>query len=223
MVRPITDGDEAEDMHTDTLLAQIPSIVCGIAVIGWVVYRQTTWRRLEPARIWRAPAILAVAGIASIGSGLQGGVAADQVLPSIWITLITMFIAAATGVAMGAIAHFRPSEIPPRSRTRATPSALAAAFDTRTGGWGIALWAVVIAVRILVAVIEHRGTGTVGAFSTGGALLTIAMNRGARASVLLTRASRLAERDRSTRSTNDPAHASAGGTAVAQAPGTAGE
>ena len=39
-----------------------------IALVVFVGYRQMTWRAVDPARMWRLPIVLAIVGVATLGS-----------------------------------------------------------------------------------------------------------------------------------------------------------
>ncbi len=152
------------------------SIGLGILILVWVGYRQTTWRPVDPGRMWRMPIILGVVGVASM-IGTATAISGID-LAALAIELV---ISAATGAWMGAIARFRP--------IASTPDRLAR-WETRNGWWGLALWLLVVAVRIGIDIVAVRlGAGMVT--STGVILLVLAANRLVRVAVILSRAERL--------------------------------
>lgn len=156
-------------------LNALGSIGVGILVLVWVGYRQTTWRVVDASRKWRLPLILGVIGIVSLFDAKAPLSEVD--LAALVIELV---VSAATGAWMGAMAHFRLAASDTRS----------ARWESRTGWWGLALWVLVIAVRVGIDVVAVRlGAGNVT--STGVILLVVAANRLARVAVVLNRAGRL--------------------------------
>ncbi len=152
------------------------SIGVGILVLVWVGYRQTTWRVVDASRMWRLPLVLGVIGIVLLFDAKAPFNGID--LAALVIELV---VAAATGAWMGVMAHFRPL---------AASDARSARWESRTGWWGLALWVLVIAVRVGIDVVAVRlGAGNVT--STGVILLVVAANRLARVAVVLNRAGRL--------------------------------
>lgn len=152
------------------------SIALGILILVWVGYRQTTWRPVDPGRMWRLPLILGLAGIVSL---IGVGVAISGI--DLATLTIELAISAATGAWMGALAHFRPF---------AASSDAAVRWESRTGWWGLALWLLVVAARIGIDVLAVR-LGAQLVTSTGVILLVIAANRLVRVAVILSRAGRL--------------------------------
>ncbi len=151
------------------------SIGLGILVLVWVGYRQTTWRPVG-ATMWRLPLILGLVGIASmLGSGMPlSGI-------DLAALAIELVVSAATGAWMGVLAHFRPL---------APSDATSARWESRTGWWGLALWLLVVAVRVGIDIVAVQlGAGMVT--STGVILLVLAANRLVRVGVILNRAGRL--------------------------------
>lgn len=147
------------------------SIGIGLLVLVWVGYRQTTWRAVDAARMWRLPAILGIVGVVTL---VGTGVTVNGI--DLAALVVELVIAAATGVWMGVLAHFRPVA-PGR-------------WESRTGWWGLALWLLVIGVRVGIDVLAvHLGATSVT--STGIIMLVIAVNRLARVAVVLSRAARL--------------------------------
>jgi hypothetical protein len=154
-----------------------------LLLIGWVGYRQMTWRPVSIARMWRLPAIMSVVGVVLIG---------QQVKPSSLTPLDLAVVAGelvlslGVGAWMGAIAHFRPLESPVQL---GNDGRYVASYESRTGVLGILLWAVVIAVRIGVDVLASLAGSHLGA-ATGVLLLVFAANRAARTAVFAARLDR---------------------------------
>jgi hypothetical protein len=99
------------------------------------------------------------------------------------LLLVEAAIALATGALMGRITVFRSIRT---TSSDLRPGEPAPVLECRTGWVGVALWAVLIAVRIGVALLGHR-LGAAAVESTGVVLLVIALNRVARTAVVLAR------------------------------------
>lgn len=161
--------------------------VLGLAVIAWICYRQMTWRVVDPARMWRGPLIFAIIGVGIIVTGSK---TITFTTLDIALLAIELAVALGAGAAMGAIAHFRLL-----SRERAAayeanrrPSRSGGAlppleYESRTSWVGVALWIVMIAVRVGLEVFGQHAGAAAGA-STGIILLVLAANRVARTAVL---------------------------------------
>lgn len=161
--------------------------VIGIAVIAWICYRQMTWRVVDPARMWRGPLIFAVigAGIIVTGSKTVSLTGTDLALLAVEI-----LVALGVGASMGAIAHFRvlsherAAAYEANRRPSRTGGVLAPVeYESRTSWVGVALWIVMIAVRIGIEVFAAH-IGAAATASTGVILLVLAANRAARTGVL---------------------------------------
>ncbi|GAA2047398.1 hypothetical protein [Leifsonia soli] len=153
-----------------------------LLLIGWVGYRQLTWRPVVIAKMWRMPGILAVVGAVLL---------VQQVKPAT-ITPLDLAVVAgeivlslAIGAWIGGIAHFRRLPEPVVGKT---PSDIAV-YESRTGVLGLVLWMVVIAVRVGVDVLAAQAGSHLGA-ATGIILLVFAANRLARAAVFAARLDR---------------------------------
>ena len=172
-------------MTTQTLL----DLVLAVALLCWIGYRQLTWTAVAPERMWRMPALLAIIGVVTLFQNGAGGTisAAD-----LGILAIETVISVGLGAVMGLMAHFRPiSErtlalfhAKDRGRSLTVPT-----LETRTGWWGMALWLVLIGVRIGGEVYAHA-THSTFLMSTGVILLTVALNRACRILVITQRATR---------------------------------
>lgn len=147
----------------------LANIVIGLALVGFLAYRQATWQYLDPARIWRMPLVMAVIGIVVLAQTKATIGTTDIVFLG-----IEALISIGIGLTMGRITTFR---------TAGTPDDKGRTLQSRTGGLGAALWFVLIAVRVGLDVLG----GQMGAHlltSTGAILLMLAINRAARALVL---------------------------------------
>ncbi|MFT4231818.1 MAG: hypothetical protein QM606_03450 [Leucobacter sp.] len=162
-----------------------------LLLLVWVGYRQTTWRAVDPSRMWRMPAILAIVGLATLGD------ASDIVRISgidLAVLLAELVLSFGIGALMGAISRFRLmsaeaadaylERLERRGRTAAPVS-----LEARTGWAGLVLWIVLIAVRVGLDVLAVR-MGSELAASTGVILLMVAANRAARVAVILARSGR---------------------------------
>ncbi|MDM7891706.1 hypothetical protein [Curtobacterium caseinilyticum] len=147
----------------------LANTVVGIVLVGFLAWRQATWRALDPARVWRAPLVLGVVGVVVLAES----VAAVTTLDVLFLG-IEALAAVAAGLAMGAMTRFR---------TTATPDDHGRVLQARTGWAGAGLWVLLIVVRIGLDVVGgHLGTHLLT--STGVVLLVLALNRAARALVV---------------------------------------
>ncbi|MFT4233684.1 MAG: hypothetical protein QM607_01560 [Microbacterium sp.] len=156
----------------DVPLELSANAILALALLAWVGYRQTTWRRVDAARMWRAPVILAVAGLATL-SGQHGWAHVSAL--DVSLLLVELVLSCGVGAVMGAISRFRPA---------------GDGLETRAGWVGLALWLVLIALRIALSVFAARLGADLTA-STGMILLLVGANRAARALVILRRAARV--------------------------------
>lgn len=160
-------------MTTEAVLEALVAL----AAIVYACARQLRWTPVIPSRMWRMPAILAAIGLYTITkSGVSTVTAAD-----VAILTASAVAAVGTGALMGVIARFRPiSDQSLRAvlAARRAPDVLPTT-ESRTGWVGIALWVVLIAIRIGLDLLAH-GLGAELAASTGVILVTIALNRGVR-------------------------------------------
>ena len=49
-------------------LQLVTNAIVIVALVAFVGYRQMTWRAVDPGRMWRLPAILAIVGLVTLGS-----------------------------------------------------------------------------------------------------------------------------------------------------------
>jgi len=175
-------------MTTQTLL----DLVLGVALLCWIGYRQLTWTAVAPERMWRMPALLAIIGVVLLLQNATGGTGGTISAGDLGVLAIETVIAIGLGAVMGLMAHFRPigdrtrAAFHARDRGRSTT---VPTIESRTGWVGMALWVVLIAVRVGGEVYAHM-SHSVLLTSTGVILLTVALNRAARIVVITERAKR---------------------------------
>jgi hypothetical protein len=138
-------------MTTSTLL----DVVLGLAIIGYLGSRQLRWRPLEPARMWRLPLVLGVAGVLTLGH--HPGLTPVDVA----ILAGSAIAAIGCGLAMGRVTRVRP--------------AASGGLESRAGWAGVGAWVLLIALRVLLGVAGHH-LGSALATSTGVILLTVALS-----------------------------------------------
>lgn len=185
-------------------LSMLSNILLILLAVGWIAVRQMTWRPVRGSRDWTFPALAAVIGVALLMQSLDGHALG---LIDVVAFVVEVMIALGVGAGMGAIAHIRRIARPAGSApVGVSPSARAAAqaaaeFETRTGPWGLALWVVLIGVRVgLTFAFESLGSHL--GVSAGLILLVLGANRAARVLVLHNRVEglrRTAARDASAR------------------------
>lgn len=147
----------------------LANIVIGVALVGFLAYRQATWRYLDPARVWRAPLVMAVIGVVML-SRTGGTITTSDIV----FLGIEALVGIAIGITTGRITAFR---------TATTPDDKGRTLQSRTGWLGATLWVVLIAVRVGLDVLGgHLGAHLLT--STGAIVLLLAVNRAARALVL---------------------------------------
>ncbi|WP_433378887.1 hypothetical protein ACQPZX_12490 [Actinoplanes sp. CA-142083] len=141
----------------------------GLVIIAYICSKQLSWRPVDPARMWKLPLILGVAGVLSMAQQNTTVHPVDVVILG-----LSGLLAVASGTLMGRIARFRPSPTNPGM------------MESRTGWLGVGIWIGLIAVRVVLDVAGHR-MGSVLAVSTGTILLVLALNRAASALVVSAR------------------------------------
>lgn len=173
-------------MNSSTLL----NIAIGVALLIWISYRQLTWTPVVPGRMWRMPAILAIVGLFLL---VQDNAFAHVTGTDLAVLAIETVISLGLGVVMGLLAHFRPMSDDSRrayaARNAARVQGVLPALETRNGWFGMALWLVLIAIRVGGEFWAHAN-GSALLMSTGVILLTVALNRGVRILVIIQRAER---------------------------------
>lgn len=173
-------------------VSNIADILIALVVVGWVITRQFTWRLANPSRLWRMPIIVAVVGIIMLAQTKS----LTAVTPvAVAILIGELAIAWGVGSLMGSLAQFRTR--PQRADDLDKSEARAGAFDpsitvveSRTGGFGAALWVVLLLVRIGIDILVTQYYPSALLTSTGTILLVVAVNRAARAVVVTTRMQR---------------------------------
>jgi len=167
-----------------------------IALVGWIAYRQLTWRPIDPGRMWRMPAILAIVGLVTISSMTKVHLLTAV---DIAVLLIEIVISLGLGALMGAIAVIRPMSdtaidayaAHQRDRDRGRRPLSVVTLETRTGWFGLALWVLLIAVRVGIDALATMA-GSELAASTGVILIMVAANRAARVAMIAHKSSSLA-------------------------------
>jgi len=160
-------------------LQMIGNVLLVLALIGWIGYRQMTWRPVAVSAMWRMPLILGVVGVVLL---LQTASPAALTPLDLGVLVAELIVSLGIGAWMGALAHFRPL---PSPRPVGRDGALAT-FESRTGVLGLLLWFLVIAVRVGLDVLASLA-GSHLATSTGVILLMVAANRAARTFVFAQR------------------------------------
>lgn len=148
----------------------LADIVIGLALVGFLMYRQTTWQFLDAGRIWRLPVILGAIGVITIAKSSTGPVTSMDIA----FIGAEVVVSVALGALMGSIAQFRVA---------ARPDDRGRSVQTRTGGLGAVLWLVLIVVRVGMDFLGAE-LGAHLLASTGMILLMVGVNRAARAFVL---------------------------------------
>ncbi|PSS43957.1 hypothetical protein C6401_09415 [Arthrobacter woluwensis] len=154
-------------------LQMLGNALLALALIGWIGYRQMTWRPVALATMWRTPLIMGAIGVLVLArSASPGSLSALD----LGVLVCELIISLGIGAWMGRLAHFRPLASPrPVSRDGNT----IATFESRTGAAGLVLWFVVLAVRVAIDALASMA-GSHVATSAGVILLMLAANRAAR-------------------------------------------
>lgn len=162
--------------------------IIALLLVGWVIYRQLTWQVVKPSRMWRMPLILAVIGLVELAQ-IKGNTPLS--IADIAIVGTELILALAIGAAMGVLARFRTRPERESDVASGRPDGQSSAWDptrtvveSRTGGWGAALWIVMIAVRVGIEFGARSIDNSALIASTGIILLVIAANRLARVLVI---------------------------------------
>jgi hypothetical protein len=165
-------------------LQTIGNVLLIIVLIGWIGFRQLTWRPVSIARMWRVPAIMAIVGVALL---LQTTDAARLTALDLTVLVVEIAISLGIGAWMGAIAVFRPLST---VREADLASTARSALASRTGWWGLALWVLVIVIRVGIDLFAAQA-GSHLAASTGIIVLLVVANRAARTAVFAYRLERM--------------------------------
>jgi len=156
-------------------LHTLANILIGVALVGWIVYRQLTWRIVSISRMWRLPLFMAGIGIVMLAQTKDAHRISGTDLA---VLIVELLISLGVGALMGRIAVFRPR--------RRTADGTETVLETRTGWLGLVLWIVLIGVRIGVDALAMN-MGAVLVTTTGVILLMVAANRVARVFVFAAR------------------------------------
>lgn len=172
----------------------LADIIIGLSLVGWISYRQLTWRIVSISRMWRVPLILGAVGVVMIAQ-VKGGHPISAV--DLAVLVIELVISLGIGLVMGRIAVFRARTIRPgspgdplagrrrdrgdRGRQARYEHALNAdgsetVLESRTGWLGLALWIVLIMVRVGIDFVA-ADLGSTLASATGVILVMVAANR----------------------------------------------
>lgn len=151
----------------------LANILIGLALVGYLAYRQATWQSVDPTRVWRTPLVLGAVGLVVLAQSAAAVTTLDVLFLG-----VEALVSIAAGLAMGAMTRFRTAAPDAKGRT-----VQARTVQARTGWAGAGLWVVLIAVRIGLDVLGgHLGAHLLT--STGTVLLVLALNRAARALVV---------------------------------------
>ncbi|WP_286345912.1 hypothetical protein [Frondihabitans sucicola] len=87
----------------------LTNIVIGLALVGFIAYRQLRWTRTDRASVWRMPLILGVIGVINLSSTAKN---ATVGAPDITIIGIELVLAVVIGLLMGRLTVFRVAATP---------------------------------------------------------------------------------------------------------------
>lgn len=144
-------------------------ILIGIAVIGFIAYRQISWSRVNPRKLMMLPAVLAAVGLYNLKDVVGGQVSFSLI--DLWFILGQTVAAVAIGLVMGRVTKFKTTD--------------AGTFSS-AGLVGAGLWIAFIAVRLGLDTLAHV-SGAHLAASIGIILLTVAVNRFTQNALVLAR------------------------------------
>lgn len=103
----------------------VDDVLIAVAV-GILIVRQFQWRSAEARRMLLMPLLVIAVGLVCLGFEIHGLQRAD------WLLVGELVLVAGTGAAMGRVTRFRRAD----------------GLQYRLTGAGIALWAVLLAIRI---------------------------------------------------------------------------
>lgn len=145
-------------MNGSSLLDLADDILIG-AGIAFLIVRQFMWRAADPARLLLMPVIIVIYGIGSVTWDILHGERLKIV--DLVVFIVELALVGCTGTVMGV-----------RTRFRRRGQALQYKLDA----WGVALWAIFIAIRIgsflLAAQLDAHALET-----TGAILISFGANR----------------------------------------------
>jgi hypothetical protein len=106
---PSTQNSSPLEGFTVTI-QNLANILIGLALVGWIVYRQITWRIVSISKMWKKPLILGAVGIVTLSQAKN----VHQITAlDLGVLVIELVISLAIGAVMGKIAVFRPRNIRP--------------------------------------------------------------------------------------------------------------
>jgi hypothetical protein len=201
-------GTSSIGRQTDVTIQTIANILIGFILVAWIVWRQLQWRIVSISRMWRLPLIIGIVGVAMLSQ--QKNIHLLSAV-DVAVLVIELVISLGIGAVMGKIAVFRPRNIRPgdpgdplngrgsgrrdrfaggddRDRVERVLNAdgTETVLESRTGWLGLALWILMILVRIGIDAIASD-MGSVLASATGVILVMVAANRLARTFVFAAR------------------------------------
>lgn len=153
----------------------LANIAIGLALVGYILYRQMTWRVVSRSRLWRMPVVLGAIGIVMIGQS-KGAHLLTFIDAAAFV--VELAISLGVGALMGRLATIRSS-------------GSESVTESRTGWLGLGLWVVLILIRVGIDIAATQ-LGAVLVTTTGVILIMVAANRAMRALVLVQRVDRTA-------------------------------
>ena len=87
----------------------LANIAIGLVLVGYIVYRQMTWRVVSRSRLWRMPIVLGAIGIVMIGQS-KGGHLLTFVDAAAFV--VELAISLGVGALMGRLASIRARGVP---------------------------------------------------------------------------------------------------------------
>ena len=85
-------------------LQMLGNALLALALIGWIGYRQMTWRPVDISRLWRTPLVMGVVGVAFL---LNTAPPSSLSPLDLAVLVVELVISLGIGAAMGRIASFR--------------------------------------------------------------------------------------------------------------------
>jgi len=145
-------------VHWSALGAAVDDAVVGIG-IGFLIYRQFRWRDADPGTILRLPLIIVACGVAAVVVDVLRG----ERLTAMDLTASVgeLVLVSATGTVMGFATRFRGTH---------------GSWQYKLSGWGIALWAAFLAIRIGSLVLASRLSAPL-LETTGAIVVSFGVNR----------------------------------------------
>jgi hypothetical protein len=202
-------GTSSIGRQTDVTIQSIANILIGFILVAWIVWRQLQWQIVSISRMWRLPLIIGIVGVVMLSQqkDIHRLSAVD-----VAVLIVELVISLGIGAVMGKIAVFRPRNIHPgdpgdplngrgsgrrdrltggsadRDRVERVLNAdgTETVLESRTGWLGLALWIVMILVRVGIDAIASD-MGSALAAATGVILVMVAANRLARTFVFAAR------------------------------------